>query len=205
VDRYRLHHDGLVIPLLHVRGKGHPAQGHVLKLGLAGKIGPADWDEVEQRLAAGFEVLSLDPRGFGETRMRYRAASADDPTLAPADEEAAYTSPLSGVLANHVYNDQLLGRPYLFDILEDIEIALRFARERRGVRQVTIEGPGDARLLARAAAAALPGVTLAAPTPGEPAFDWKEAVEHLREIWPIHYLVPGGAALRLEDPARLRP
>jgi len=202
VDRYRLHHEGLVIPLLHVRGTGRPSQGHLLRLGLAGKIGPADWDEVQQRLAAGLEVLSIDPRGLGETRMRYRAASGDDPTLAPADEEAAYTSPLSGVLANHVYNDQLLGRPYLFDILEDLEIALRFARERLGARQVTIEGPGDARLLARAAAAALPGVTLAAPTAGEAAFDWKDAVENLREAWPIPYLVPGGAALRIEEPPR---
>jgi hypothetical protein len=202
VDRYRLHHDGLVIPLLHVQGTGGPARGHLLRLGLSGKIGPADWDEVQARLADGFEVLSLDPRGLGETRMRYRAASGDDPTLAPADEEAAYTSPLSGVLANHVYNDQLLGRSYLFDILEDVEITLRFARERLGMRQVTIEGPGDARLLARVAAAALPRVTLAAPPPGETPFDWKQAVEDLRELWPIHYLVPGGAALRIEEATR---
>ena len=79
----------------------------LLRLGLEGKIGPADWPEVEARLAEGHEVVSFDPRGLGETRMRYKAASIDDPALAPADEEAAYASPLSGVLANHVYNAQL--------------------------------------------------------------------------------------------------
>lgn len=47
--------------------------------------------------------------------MRYRAQSGDDPTLAEAAETAAYFNPLSGVLANHVYNSLLTGRPYLRD------------------------------------------------------------------------------------------
>ena len=158
VDRYRLHHSGgLVIPLLHVRRAGAPRGNVLVRLGLEGKIRPADWPEVEARLAEGHEVVSFDPRGLGETRMRYRATSVDDPELAPADEEAAYASPLSGVLANHVYNAQLLGRPYLFELIEDVEIAVRFARGRLGAREVAIDAPGEARLLARAAAAALPG------------------------------------------------
>jgi dienelactone hydrolase len=202
VERYRLHHSGgLVIPLVHVRRDGGARGNVVFRLGLEGKIRPADWAEVEARLSEGHEVVSFDPRGLGETRMRYRAASVDDATLAPADEEAAYASPLSGVLANHVYNAQLLGRPYLFDVVEDVEIAARFARERLGAREVAIETPGDARLLGRVVASALPDVALVKPAATEAAFDWKEAVESLRETWAIHYLVPGGALLRFDPPA----
>ena len=202
VDRYRLHHSGgLVIPLVHVRREGASRGNILLRLGLEGKIRAADWAEVESFLADGHEVVSFDPRGLGETRMRYKAASIDDPNLAPPDEETAYASPLSGVLANHVYNAQLLGRPYLLETIEDVEIVSRFAREQLGARGVTIEAPGEARLLARAAAAALPDVALVLPAGPEPSFSWKEVVETLRETWPIHYLVPGGASLRLEGPA----
>ena len=206
IDRYRLHHGGgLVIPLVHVRREGGPRGNVLLRLGLEGKIRPGDWPEVEARLAEGHEVVSFDPRGLGETRMRYKAASIDDPTLAPADEEAAYASPLSGVLANHVYNAQLVGRPYLFEMIEDVEIATRFARARLGAQEVAIDAPGDARLLARAVAAALPDVALVRPAGAETAFDWKEAVESLRETWPIHYLVPGGATLRFDGPGGAQP
>jgi hypothetical protein len=201
VDRYRLHHGGgLVIPLLHVRRDGAPRGNVLVRLGLDGKVRPGDWHEVEARLAEGHEVVSFDPRGLGETRMRYKAASIDDPALAPADEEAAYVSPLSGVLANHVYNAQLLGRPYLFEMIEEVEIAVRFARARLGARELTIDAPGDARLFGRAVGAALPDVALAKPAVAETAFDWREAVDSLRETWPIHYLVPGGVSVRFDGP-----
>jgi hypothetical protein len=202
IDRYLLRHSGgLALPLVHVRREGAAKRRElVARLDLAGKLGPADWPYVEERLAEGHEVLSFDPRGLGETRMRYKAASIDDPLLAPKDEHEAYTSPLSGVLANHVYNAQLLGRPYLLELVEDVEIAVRFARARLGAREVALEGLGDARLLARAAAAALPDVALVAPRGGEAGFIWTEAVERGLETWPIHYLVPGGVTLRLEEP-----
>ena len=166
---------------------------------------PGDWPEVEAWLSEGHEVVSFDLRGLGETRMRYKAASIDDPTLAPADEEAAYASPLSGVLANHVYNAQLLGRPYLLEMIEDVEIVVRFGRERLGARDVSIEAPGDAQLLGRAIAAALPDVARVRPATSGTVFDWREAVETLRETWPIHYLVPGGAALRFDGPGGAKP
>jgi acetyl xylan esterase AXE1 len=201
VDRYRLRHDGLTMPVVHVRKPGAPSRGLVVLLALAGKIGTGDWPAVEARLSEGREVLSLDPRGLGETRMRYRAASIDDPSLAPVDEETAYASPVSGVLANHVYNAQLLGRPYLFEMIDDVGLAVRFARERLGAREIAVEGPGEARLFARAAAAALSGVALASRAPSEKAFSWSDAVERLQEAWPIHYLVPGGVTLRIDEPA----
>jgi hypothetical protein len=105
-------------------------------------------------------------------------------------------SPLSGVLANHVYNAQLVGRPYLLEMIEDVEIVARFARSQLGAREVAIDAPGEGRLLARAVAAALLDVALVVPVGAEPPFSWKEAVESMRETWPIHYLLPGGVALR---------
>ncbi len=205
IDRYRLHHgDRLVVPLLRVRREGRPAGRVLLLLDLEGKLRPSSWPIAEASLEAGDEVLSFDPRGLGETRMRYRAASADDPTLAPEDEAAAYASPLSGVLANHVYNAQLLGRPYFLEMMEDAEIAVRFARAQLGARRVAVTGLGDADLLARAVAATLPDVTLVGPPRGSGSFSWREAVEGLREVWPIHDLVPGGASLRIDPPQARR-
>jgi hypothetical protein len=197
IDRYRLHHSGgLVIPLVHVRRDGSPRRELLVRLSLEGKISPEDWPEVEARLTEGHEVVSFDPRGLGETRMRYKATSIDDPELAPADEAAAYASPLSGVLANHVYNAQLLGRPYLLEMIEDVEIAVRFARARLGARELAIDAPGDARLLAQVAGAALPDLGMAEPRDGEAAFSWTDAIARQRELSPIHYLVPGGGTLR---------
>jgi hypothetical protein len=182
---------------VYVRRDSGPRLELLLRLALEGKIRPADWPEVEVLLGEGHEVVSFDPRGLGETRMRYRASSIDDPSLAPADEDEAYASPLSGVLANHVYNAQLLGRPYLFEMIEDAEIVVRFARARLGAREVAVHAHGEARLLARAVAAALPDVALVAPAGPEPSLSWRDAVEALRETWPIHYLLPDGAAIDL--------
>ena len=201
IDRYRLHYaGGLVMPLVHVRRAGAAGRELLIRVSLEGKIGPEDWPEVEVLLAEGRELVSFDLRGLGETRMRYKAASIDDPALAPAAEAAAYASPLSGVLANHVYNAQLMGRPYLLELVEDVEIAVHFARAQLGAGSLAIDAKGDARLLAEVAGAAL-AVAVAKPRDGEAAFSWSDAVQHRREQWPIHYLVPGGGGLRLENRA----
>ena len=203
IDRYVVRHSGgLVMPLLHVHPTGvehptaTPARPVLLDLSLDGKATPADWAALRARLDAGFDVVSFDLRGTGETRMRYRAASVDDPTLAPADEEAAYADPLSGVLANYVYNSLLTGRPYFLEMLEDVEVAARFSRAKLGAARVAVAGRGDASLLARAAGDVLPGVEWIPGDPADPAFSWSEAVESLTETWPIQYLLPGGARLR---------
>jgi hypothetical protein len=198
VARYRIRHSGgLVLPLVHVHRPGASSGAVRLRVGLGGKLDASEWPGVEAALAEGADVVSFDPRGLGETRMRYRASSVDDPALAPADEAAAYADPLSGVLANHVYNAQLLGRPYLLELVEDVEITARFARSRLGAQRVEIEGTGDGALLARAAATALSGITLARSSGGGSSFDWKDALASGRERWPIQYLMPGGAALQL--------
>jgi hypothetical protein len=207
LDRYRLDHEGLVLPLVHVHpGPGAAREGDtaggrrplVLDFGLAGKGGPAQWPSLLRHLEQGRDVVTFDPRGLGETRMRYRATSIDDPDLAPADEEEAYASPLSGVLANYAYNALLLGRPYLFGVIEDVEIAARFSRAHLGAREVLVSGRGEAAVIAAAAADVLDGVE-AVPAPGESVGSlgwWAQTLESGRETWPIHLLLPGGAMLR---------
>ena len=194
VERYLVHHSGgLSLPLLFVHRSAAAARRVLVDVSLSGKVGPAEWPAVLERLAAGDAVVSFDLRGTGEDRMRYRAASIDDPAIAPADERAAYADPLSGVLANHVYNSLLTGRPYLLEAIDDVAAAARFSREALGARSLAIAGRGEAGLLAVSAARVL-SLELAS-APGTPVFSWREAVEQGRERWPIQYLVPGGALL----------
>jgi dienelactone hydrolase len=193
VDRYWLHHGALAIPLLHIHRPGAAREGTVVDLSLHGKVGASEWTEVVRLLDEGRDVLSFDLRGVGETRMRYRAESIDDPELAALDEASAYESPLSGVLANHVYNDQVSGRPYFVGMIDDVEIVARFARERLGARRLQVRGRGDAGRLAESAAEAL-GLELRPG--GAPAFRWSQAVETMQEVWPIQYLLPRGADYR---------
>jgi dienelactone hydrolase len=199
IERYLLHHRGaLAIPVIHVRSTAKPRGRIVIRVGLAGKVGPEDWALVEGDLRRGDEVVSFDPRGLGETRLRYKAVSIDDKELAAADEGSAYASPISGVLANYVYNALLTGRPYLFELIEDADIVVRFSRERLGAVAVAVAGGSGAHHLARIIAAALPRVELLPAAAGERVFSWRAAVEEMEEAWPIHYLVPGGAYLRLD-------
>jgi hypothetical protein len=197
IDRYRLHHSGdLVVPLLHIH-RDTPSSGgtSVLDLALEGKLGPEDWPAVLQLVGADHDVLSFDTRGSGETRMRYKAESIDDPDLVTGDEAGAWANPLSSVLANQAYNGLLSDRPQLFEMVEDVEIVARFAREVLHAGSVELAPRGDARLFAEAAAAALPG--LAVRDTKAQSFRWAEAVAALRETWPIQYLFPDGAAFEL--------
>jgi len=197
IDRYLLRHSGaLAMPLVHIRGARKATSRVVVRVGLAGKVGPEDWTEVAADLARGDEVVSFDPRGLGEMRLRYKAVSIDDKELAAADEASSYASPISGVLANYVYNALLTGRPYLFDLVEDAEIAVRFSRERLGAKTVAVAGTAGAHHLARVIASALAVVELVPAPLGAPVFSWRRAVEEMEETWPIHYLVQGGAYLR---------
>jgi dienelactone hydrolase len=194
IDRYRLHHGHrLVIPVLHVHRPGGSPARTLIDLGLAGKVGPAEWPEVRRLVEAGDAVLSFDVRGAGETRMRYRTGPADDPETAKVDDLAAYASPISGVLANHVYNALLTGRPYFLEMIEDAEIVARFAREQLGAGALAVRARGDAGTLADAVSETLPGIARV-PSAG-PVFRWSDVVEELREVWPIQYLLPGGAFL----------
>ena len=154
---------------------------------------------MEADLARGDAVVSFDPRGLGETRMRYKAVSIDDPALAALDEDAAYASPLSGVLANYAYNALLTGRPYLLDMIEDAELAVRFSRDTLGAQKVAVAEcrrsahPGR-RHRRRAPRSRAGGARRRA----EPASPGRRRWRTMRETWPVPYLIPGGAGLRLE-------
>ena len=101
------------------------------------------------------------------------------------------------MLANHAYNGLLSGRPYLIDALESIEIARAFARQQLGAASLQVAGSGQAATLATAASHVWPDMPAAA-LPGAERFAWHEAVERATELWPIHYLLPGGAYVRLK-------
>jgi hypothetical protein len=196
IDKYVLHHSGgLSMPLLHLHRQGSSGARVLLWMGNNGKAGAKDWDSVRKYLGDGYDVVSFDCRGLGETRMRYTAESVDDPSLALKDFDRAYVNPLSSVLADYVYNAVLTGRPYLLQMIEDTEIAARFARAHLNAATISIAAEGDSYTLAHWAANVLPGVRLVANGDNR-VLDWADLVEHKQEVWPIQYVFPGGAYLR---------
>ena len=193
IDRYLLRHSrNLELPLLYIHKEPH--RGQVLTwLGENGKVTAQDWPEVKRYLDEGYDIVSIDPRGLGETRMRYKAASPDDPALAKADFDQAYADPLVSVLADYVYNSVLTGRPYFLQMIEDVEIATRFMRAKSdGPVEFAVTGVGNAFALAGAVSEVLPGVKLIQQPKSAP-LKWSEIVDQKRELWPIEYLLPDGA------------
>jgi cephalosporin-C deacetylase-like acetyl esterase len=196
IDKYVLHHSGgLVMPLLHLHREGVAGTRTMLWISDHGKASAADWAAMQKFLADGYDVVTFDGRGLGETRMRYRAVSEDDPTLVAGDFDSAYVSPLSSVLADYVYNTLLTGRPYLLQMIEDVEIAARFARTHLNTTDVSITAEGDAYTLAHDAAGVLKGARLVPNSAGR-LLSWSDVVSQKREIWPVQYVYPAGAYLR---------
>jgi hypothetical protein len=77
-------------------------------------------------------------------------------------------------------------------MLEDSQIASRFATEKLGAKSIAVTAPGDAYTLASAIAEIFPEIKLLTQ-PNATALKWSEIVERKQETWPIQYLVPGGA------------
>ena len=84
---------GLSMPLLHLHPEGASRRRVLLWVGDRGKADVHDWSAMQRYIADGYDVVSFDGRGLGETRMRYTAMSIDDPSLAQQDFDRAYTSP----------------------------------------------------------------------------------------------------------------
>jgi cephalosporin-C deacetylase-like acetyl esterase len=193
IDKYVLHHSRLLeMPLLFIHKISNEPQKTVLWFDETGKATRANWPELEKFLQSGYNVVTFDFRGLGETRMPYTAVSPDDPSLRKLDFDRAYANSISGVLANYVYNSLLTGRPYFFQMLEDSQIASRFATEKLGAKSIAVTASGDAYTLASAIAEIFPEIKLF-PQPNATALKWSEIVERKQETWPIQYLVPGGA------------
>src|SRR6266852_4964047 len=193
IDRYMLRHSELLeMPLLHIHKSAAGKRPFLLWFSESGKATADDWPEIKKYMDGGYDVVSFDFRGLGETRMPYTAVSPDDPTLGRLDFDHAYVNSISGVLANHVYNSLLIGRPYFLQMIEDCEIASRFSGEKLGARMVAVTAAGHAFTLASAVAETLPGIKLL-PQPDAKVLKWSEIVQQEREIWPVQYLLPSGA------------
>jgi dienelactone hydrolase len=194
IQKFILHHSRyLELPVLYLRKPGAGRRPLMLWFGEKGKASAGDWPTLSRLIDDGYDILTFDPRGLGETRMAYKAVSPDDPTLSQMDTEHAYWNPLSGVLAGYVYNSLLTGRPYFLQMMEDSEIVIRFFRTRINPEgKVSISGQGDAYLLARAISETFPDLKLTG-APDSQAVNWSDIVNHKTELWPIQNLLPGGA------------
>jgi pimeloyl-ACP methyl ester carboxylesterase len=194
IDKYVLHHStSLELPLLYFHKADGVQRPVVLWLGKTGKATAQDWTSLKKYLDAGYDIVSVDPRGLGETRMAYKAASPDDPLLAQLDFDRAYVSPVSGVLPDYVYNSILTGRPYFLQMIEDAEIATRFFRAQFNLRaEFSVAGSSGTLTLASAISETLPNIKLLSEPDGH-AIPWSELVNQKTELWPIEYLLPSGA------------
>ena len=194
VEKYLLRHSRyLELPLLYIHKKGSSQCRVMLWFGKTEKATSKDWPILSQYLGEGYDIISFDPRGLGETRMAYKALSPDDPTLAQLDFDHAYVNPLSGILSDYVYNSLLTGRPYLLQMIEDAEIAIRFVQVHiKPNTEFVVTGTNDAFTLASAISETLPNIKLL-PQPDTEIIKWSEIVDHKTELWPIEYLLPGGA------------
>jgi len=196
IDRYLLHHShNLVMPLIHIHSTTGQSRRWLLWFTKDGKAAANDWAEIVKQLNAGYDVISFDFRGLGETRMPYKAVSEDDPSLALMDDAQAYANPLSSVLADYVYNSLLTGRPYFLQMIEDAEIAIRFSRGKLHAGSFSIVSDPESAILAAAIASTLSSVS-PGPHPAVEVMKWSELVLQRRELWPIHYLLPGGAYIQ---------
>ena len=196
IDKYLLHHsEHLDLPLLHIHRSDNQARRMLLWFSSNGKATAEDWPEILKYLNEGYDVVTFDFRGLGETRMPFKATSIDDPALAQLDFDHAYMSPISGVLADYVYNSLLTGRPYFLQMIEDAEISSRFAQTKLGSQEISVTAKGEAYTLAYSIAEVIHGMKLRSQ-PGERIIKWSEIVEQRRELWPIQYLLPAGAYIR---------
>ena len=196
VDKYLLRYRRVLeMPLLFIHADSDKKREVLLWFGENGKAGPPDWGVLQGLLQSGFDIVTFDVRGLGETRMPFTAVSPDDPALGKLGFDDAYRNSVSGVLANHVYNSLLTGRPYFFDMLEDAEVACRFTQARLERNVTAVSAIGRGYTLASVVSQVLPGVKLANPGK-EKIVRWSEIVEGQQEAWPIELLVPGGAYLQ---------
>jgi hypothetical protein len=80
-------------------------------------------------------------------------------------------------------------------MIEDVEIATRFFRAQFNLQsEFVVSGANDAYTWASAISETLPNIELLSQS-NVPIIKWSEVVNQERELWPIQYLLPGGAYL----------
>ena len=86
-------------------------------------------------------------------------------------------------------------RPYYLQMIEDTEIVSRFVQSHLKVKAIEITATTDAKMLAHDIVETFPDIK---PQSKEDinGIKWSEIVRQERELWPIHYLLPGGAFIR---------
>jgi hypothetical protein len=95
-------------------------------------------------------------------------------------------------LADYVYNSILVGRPYVFQLIDDVAIATRFSRNTANRGDFAVTGTGRANVLAGAVSEIFPDMKFV-PQSENPMLQWSEIVTEKSEVWPLEYLLPGGA------------
>jgi len=80
-------------------------------------------------------------------------------------------------------------------MIEDAEIAMRLSRLKLHAGDFSVASDEEGFTLANAIAGALPRVKQI-PQPGTQIMKWSDLVIQKRELWPIQYLLPGGAYIR---------
>ncbi len=198
IDRYVLHHSTyLQIPLLYFHNNSIHPRGAILWFSLDGKATVENWRELSRVISDGYEVFSFDFRGLGETRMNYRAEPSDTSIMVHDDFGEAYVNPLGSVLADYVYNSLLTGRPYFFQMMDDIKIVELFIRHLDSnltEQHLTLAPIGAAYGLAVRFREVDPQVSIMAPESAS-TLNWSGWVAQGKEQWPIAFLMPYGAVL----------
>jgi hypothetical protein len=195
IDHYLLYHSGnYQIPILYFHAAKNSGKT-VLWLNLNGKASQEHWPQILQLIKRGENVISFDFRGTGEDRMLFEATSADNLTFATMDSTQIYFNPLSGVFANYIYNQLLIGRPYFLQMIEDTEIVSRFVRSHLNAKEIKIMATPETRMLAREIVATLPDIKPLSQADVD-GITWSEIVTGKLELWLIQNLLPGGAFLR---------
>jgi len=78
------------MPLLHIHKSAEAKHDLLLWFHDDGKATSENRAEIKNYLDANYDVISIDFRGLGETKMPYKATSPDDPAMAQLDFDQAY-------------------------------------------------------------------------------------------------------------------
>jgi len=163
----------------------------LLWLGDHGKANALDWSQIKKQLEAGYDVVTFDLRGWGETRMQYTAVSPDDPSLGKLDPEHAYANSIRACWRTmYITRCSSDGRIF-FQLIDDSQIAAQFSRLKLGRTPAAITAEGDSYTLAASIAEIFPEIKLV-PNLSAKVAKWSEFVEDKQELWPIQYLIPVG-------------